>query len=202
MSFVPADFTPPDELRTEHLHLRILAPDVTELDYDALMESRARLRQWSASSWPADDFTLDANRDDLAGHVEEWNERIAFAYTVLNPDDTACEGCCYINPINAHIRSRRMQAEGSGLDTGENTAGVGFWVRDSAQPRELDRELLDGLIQWLQRDWPFAAIYFVVNGKLTRDIGLYRDAGLEEPIILHGENDNEWQFWRLPAKPR
>lgn len=99
MSFVPDDFDIPSGTQTEHLTLRMLAPDVTALDYDALMESRVRLRLWSDGTWPEDDFTLDGNRGDLEEHEREFHAREAFAYTVLSPDEARCEGCIYINPL-------------------------------------------------------------------------------------------------------
>lgn len=107
MPFVPSEFNVPAGMQTEHLTLRMLAPDVTQLDYDALMESRVRLRLWSDSSWPADDFTLAENQKDLEEHEREFHAREAFAYTVLRHDDSVCEGCVYVTPLVDRIRSRR-----------------------------------------------------------------------------------------------
>ena len=74
MEFYPNGAAVPTEWRTKDLWLRVLRPDVTELDYAALMESRVRLRRWSDSSWPADDFTLEGSTlqgaaGSLIGHV-------------------------------------------------------------------------------------------------------------------------------------
>ena len=54
MMFYPEGKAVPTEWRTDDLWLRVLRPDVTELDYAALMESRERLRRRTNSrSTPA-----------------------------------------------------------------------------------------------------------------------------------------------------
>ena len=66
MTFRQHDVVAPTGLETPRFVLRpILATDA-RLDYDAVMESREYLRKWEQSTWPEDDFTVDANREDLA----------------------------------------------------------------------------------------------------------------------------------------
>ena len=36
-----------------------------DMDYAAVMEGREYRRTWDQSTWPADDFTVAANRKDL-----------------------------------------------------------------------------------------------------------------------------------------
>jgi len=76
-----------------------LTPKYTELDYGALMSSKSTLRDWSGGTWPRDDFTLDENRADLQQHWEEFESGEAYAYTILNPDETRCEGCFYADQL-------------------------------------------------------------------------------------------------------
>jgi hypothetical protein len=178
MAFFPEGQAVPTEWRTSDLWLRVLRPDVTELDYDALMESRARLRRWSNSTWPADDFTLESNREDLIGHDREWEDRVAFAYTVLNSDGTRCEGCVYINPLGRWLSHCGFERVGTGEQFDDDTPAVTFWVRDSALAAGLDRQLLGGLREWFSVEWPFSQITYPITDNLLEDMAMAESAGL------------------------
>src|SRR5436309_16092952 len=99
MPFYPSDAPVPAGRRTGRLVLRPLCAADAAVDYDAVISSAAELRRWSGSSWPADDFTLAENRDDLERHEREHEERAAFTFTVLSPDLTRCLGCVYLTPL-------------------------------------------------------------------------------------------------------
>jgi hypothetical protein len=70
----------------DEFFLEPLTTDHVELDYAAVMDTREWLREWSGSTWPADDFTVDENREDLARHQREHEEGVAFTFTVLRSD--------------------------------------------------------------------------------------------------------------------
>jgi hypothetical protein len=178
MIFYPVGKAVPAELRTEDLWLRVLRPDVTDLDYAALMESRERLRRWSDSTWPADDFTLEENRQDLIGHEREWENREAFTYTVLSSDGDRCEGCVYIYPLGRWLKSCDFKRQGDGDQFADETPAVTFWVRDSALGRGLDRQLLAGLREWFRREWSFDHVVFPILESLPDDVSLVEAAGL------------------------
>jgi hypothetical protein len=87
----------PEPLNTTRFVLEPLEEKHAELDFEALMSCRARLRgelQWG--EWPPEEFTLELNRADLRGHHDEFIRRRAFAYTVLSPDRARCLGCVYL----------------------------------------------------------------------------------------------------------
>ncbi len=199
VAFYPYDLPVPTEWRTADLWLRVLRPDVTELDYAALMESRERLRLWSDSTWPADDFTLDENRQDLIEHEREWEAREAFAYTVLNTDGTRCEGCVYINPFATAMLRRGYDPRGTGVAFDDDTAVVSFWVRDSALATDLDRQLLDGLREWLRDEWQFPQTSFRINDHQQHDRELFAAAGLVQRAS-HPTKSSAL-MWHLYTKP-
>jgi hypothetical protein len=178
MTFYSAGKAVPAEWRTDDLWFRVLRPDVTELDYAALMESRERLRRWSDSTWPADDFTLEENRDDLMRHEREWEDREAFAYTVLSADGSRCEGCVYINPLGRWLNACEFERQGDGDPFDDGTPAVTFWVRDSALARGLDQQLLAGLREWFSQEWPYEQIVFPILDNLSDDVSLVEAAGL------------------------
>jgi RimJ/RimL family protein N-acetyltransferase len=119
-----------------------LGPEHNERDYEAWGTSIEHIRAthgYAGRSWPAP-MTLAENLRDLERHRDEFEQRAAFAYTVLDPDDDAVIGCVYVDPDPAQ----------------ERAALVRSWVR--ATHAELDRELRATVVAWLERDWPFASV--------------------------------------------
>jgi len=170
MAFYPHDRPAPVEKRTRRLLLRPLTVAHVEMDYDAVMASRAQLNVWSQTTWPTPDFTLAENRADLARHQREHEEGVAFTYTVLEPGARRCLGCVYITPIpeSAHQFDARA---GYG-------AKVTFWMRSDELSHTLERHLLDTLRAWLAADWPFDQVVYTISQQNRRQAQLLRDAGL------------------------
>lgn len=142
--FVPPDFAVPELLETEHFRLRMLSTDDVDLDYDAVMSSADLLHSMFGSGWPRDGFTHEENLRDLARHQQEFEQRIAFAYTVMRPDEQVCLGCVYINP------PRDLPAD----------ARVLMWVRQSAYDQGLDPILFQTVKTWLAERWPFDSVAY------------------------------------------
>jgi hypothetical protein len=171
MEFYPAHIPVPEEKRTNRLFLRPLRVTDVALDYEAVMSSAEQLRRWSQSEWPADDFTLAQNHDDLQRHEREHYERQAFTFTVLNPSETHCLGCVYIMPLEpdiAHVCAGAVYA-----------ANVGFWVRTSEVATDLDKHLFAALREWFTAEWAFECVVFVISQQETRQAALLSEAGLE-----------------------
>ena len=159
--------------------LRPLVESDAELDYEAVMESREQLRAWEQSTWPADDFTVDANRDDLHRHAAEHRRGESFTYTVVAPDEGVCLGCVYLFPPTVRwLEGVEITAVAGGDEWSAVDALVYFWVRTSSLADGLDRRLLEALCDWLTSAWPFARPVFVTNEGLTQQVALLSDAGL------------------------
>ncbi|MCX6094677.1 MAG: hypothetical protein NTY63_07665 [Candidatus Bipolaricaulota bacterium] len=160
----------PDQTKSQRLVLRPLRATDVALDYDAVMSSATELHRWNAGYWPRDGFTLAENRADLERHEREHVERKAFTYTVLSPDEARCLGCVYIQPV---------WSEAAPLCGGAaRAATVGFWVRTSEIPNDLDRHLLAVLLEWLRDDWPFDCVLFTNVAGETRQTALLGEVGL------------------------
>lgn len=203
MTFFPAEASVPVELRTADLVLRMLGPDVVEPDYEAIMETRVRLRLWSDSEWPDDNFSLDDNMADIHMHADEHLAREAFAFTVLSADESRVEGCCYIRSLASLLDGREQVPREGRPELPETTAVVPFWVRDSALPRDLDRQLLEGLAGWFADAWPFERAAFLTNDSQARDHQTLREMGLPLVATLRpaaGESGPEWQLWEIPLR--
>jgi len=93
--FYPSDEPVPEVLRTDEFLLRPLRATDVQLDYDAVISSRAQLLLSSGGTWPKEGFTLEEELADLERHEREHRERVAFTYTVMNPAETECLGCMY-----------------------------------------------------------------------------------------------------------
>ena len=172
-----ADFHVPAELRTDEFLLRPIREADAALDYEAVMASREYLRPWEGTSWPADDFTLEANRAD-AEKLERWHvagER--FTYTVLDPTETQCLGCVYIAPTGAPLFARQQIAALDGARWSAYAVAVHFWIRTSRLADGLDRRLLDALGPWLATDWQIAHHLIITNEQVAQQVALIERTG-------------------------
>lgn len=171
MRFHPPDTPVPDGTRSDRLILRPLRATDVDADYDAVMSSRAMLRTWSQTTWPAEDFTRDENLRDLERHEREHVEGSAFTYTVFDPTATRCLGCVYLTPLRA--------AQEAACGGGTYGVNVGFWVRASEIGRDLDRHLLGCLRDWFASEWRFDTVVFTIAPDDDRQAALLTDAGLK-----------------------
>lgn len=173
------DFSPPEKLDTERIHLEPLAPEHAELDFKAVTSSREHLQRtlrWG--DWPREDMTLEENRDDLAKHFKEFEERSGYAYTVLAPDRKKCLGCIYMKPAGGHPRAMSLA----------------FWVVESELANDLDQHLLASVLQWIQRDWPVDRIVLPVHMDDKRTAEVAAKVGMRTGGKPRGERVNF--FWR------
>lgn len=138
-NFVPKNFNIPLKFRTDKYKLEVLTPKVGEIDYDAVMSSKERLRSVFArcTEWPKDKMTLKENINDLRRHEQEFLDRKAFAYTVLNLTGDYCIGCVYIEP------SSKINFD----------CEVYLWVRNSEI--KFDPDLYQNIKSWIKTEWPF-----------------------------------------------
>ena len=173
----------PQPLKTTSFVTEPLDEKHAELDFEALMSCRIRLReelQWG--KWPPEDFTLELNRADLRAHHDEFMRGEAFAYTVLSPDRARCLGCIYLE--------RSLEVEG---------AQLAFWVVDDAIAME--ESLLTDVLGWAHTAWCISRVLIPLREANTRGIALAWKCGLvpwddvkDSPLASHrcflSESDN------------
>lgn len=188
-----AEFDPPTVLETARMQLEPLAPYHVQLDYAALMGSREHLQRtlrWG--DWPRADFTVEENRADLLRHWQEFENGEGYAFTVLSPDRGECLGCVYLNP--------------SPLG-GARSAMLAYWVIERELAKDLDRHLLDTLLQWFEREWPFESVLIAEHRDNGRGLELARAAGLTPPALGDDQRQKlpaqlELLEWRRPGATR
>lgn len=168
----------PSGLSTPWFRLRPITADDAEADHDAVLETREVLRLWEQSSWPTDDFPVEANREDLVGLAERHAAHRAFTYTVLDPAGTRCLGCVYLFPTDATFLARSTVTPVAGDRWSEVDVVAYFWVRRSlmagVSPEDpgLDERLLAALRTWLAEDWRFGNTVFVTNEQFAQQVEL------------------------------
>lgn len=178
--FCPDHAVVPEKLCTEEFLVRPLRATDVELDFDAVISSRAELFLKSHGSWPREGFTIEENLADLVRHEREHHERVAFTYTVMNPAETECLGCIYINPLKRLLQRGGISAE----NIPDASAYVTFWVRQSRLQDNLDLRLLQALIPWFQAEWAFSQAAFVAQRTQVRQIQLFEEQGMQLQYTL------------------
>jgi hypothetical protein len=142
---VPEGFEVPRELRTEWFRLEPLGPQHNDSDYAAWMSSIKHLQTspgFAGHGWPPDEgLPIEENLADLVRHADEFEKRLAFAYTVLRPDADEVIGCVYFDPTE----------QAGAVD-------VRSWVR--ADVAELDATLRTTVRDWLSSSWPFDSVTY------------------------------------------
>jgi hypothetical protein len=142
--FVPSGFDAPRALATEQFRLEPLGPEHNDSDYEAWSSSVEHIHAapgWETSSWP-DDRSLADNLRDLQRHADDFEQRVGFTYTVLDPASGDVIGCVYIYPDKS----------------GRHDAHVRSWVR--ASRADLDLPLWRAVSDWLAAEWPFEHVVY------------------------------------------
>jgi hypothetical protein len=85
-------------------------------------------------------MSLDENLADLEAHSTDFDARAGFAYTVLDPQTGDVIGCVYVDPDGAQAGSVTVRS----------------WVR--VTHADLDQPLRVAMVDWLEREWPFASV--------------------------------------------
>lgn len=190
MVFGDDNITIPDGLVTDEFLIRpLLATDVA-LDYAAVMESKAFLRKWDQSGWPADDFTPAGNLKDLERHHREHIHRESFTFTVMNTTETECLGCIYIFPRTARWLAGAKTTPIGAAAWEKYEAVILFWIRQSRLAEALDRQLLDILRPWFEQEWAFDGHLFLTNEQFEQQVSMFEGAGLQLQMEV-----------RLPKQP-
>ena len=168
------DISLPDPLATKRYQTEPLHHRHAELDFEALMSCRTRLREelrWG--DWPPPDFTLELNRADLRRHHDEFVRREAFAYTVLNVEASRCLGCIYLEPCD--------DIEG---------AQLAYWVIDEAI--DIEASLVADTIEWIHQSWSIDKLLLPLHETNRRGLAIARQLRLaqthvadESPLAKH-----------------
>lgn len=142
------------------------------------METKELLRAWEQTGWPADDFTVEGNREDMVKLARRHDSGESFTYTVMNPAQTQCLGCVYIFPTNAKYYAKSQITPVAGEAWSDFDTAVSFWIRQSRLAAELDRTLVEELDRWLAQVWSLPKRLFMTNEQFLQQVTMLQAAGL------------------------
>ncbi|MEU6857461.1 N-acetyltransferase [Glycomyces sp. NPDC046736] len=179
MAFDLASQEVPSGLAGDGFVLRPITAADAEMDYAAVMESREYLLGWEQTGWPAEDFTVAANREDLVMLEERHAEGRAFTYTVTDPAGTECLGCVYFMPTDTRAFKAATITPAGGHRWDDYQAAIYYWVRRPLLGTAFDRGLLDTLGEWLARDWRLDGHLFMTSELFTQQVALIARTDLE-----------------------
>jgi hypothetical protein len=189
MAFSEMEIEAPTGLTTRDFLLRPIRASDAKLDYDAVMESSEFLRAWEQSTWPEDDFTVEANREDLVKAERRHANGEAFTYTMMNLEQTECLGCVYVLPPDAKMFAGAQVAAMGADQWPDCDATVFFWVRKSRLPEGLDSSLLDSLLTWLEQEWTFHAPLIVTNEQVDQQVAMIEGTELRRRFEVKVPDD-------------
>ena len=167
----------PAELRTDEFVLRPIRASDAEFDYDAVMESKEFLLKWEQTGWPEDDFTVEANREDLVRLQQRHINGESFAYTVDSPSADQCLGCVYLFPTHSKLFTKAQFTSLGGARWSDFELAAYFWVRKSRMIDQLDERLLKALDLWLQQEWHVMRHLVVTRELVEQQVALIESSG-------------------------
>ncbi|MCA9728991.1 MAG: N-acetyltransferase [Candidatus Eisenbacteria bacterium] len=176
MDSTDRSFRVPDELSTGEFVLRPIRESDAELDHEAVMSSKEFLRDWEQTGWPKEDFTVEANREDLVRLRRRHENGESFTYTVLNPQGDSCLGCVYVVPTSAELFAKAEVRPTGDSRWSEFEIAVYFWVRESRTTDGLDARLLDAMDPWFRRQWNVRYL-LLTNERVSHQVDLLESTG-------------------------
>ncbi len=164
-----------------------LTPALVEQDYAAVMRDIPLLRAWSGQDWPTETFLLEENLVDLIRHDREQTERVALAYSVLI--DGTVQGCIYVRPLLAALRTRNLDVGGLSVEAGD--AVVRGWLHDRPAV-----DLIGVSMSWLRSEpFGFPRLWWQTNSHCPDQLAACDALGLDEVFGVEGDG----QMWELRA---
>jgi hypothetical protein len=151
MQHLAENFRPPLTYDFGPFKVAVLSSHFADQDFVAVRASADSIRNvfGPKNGWPDSNISHAENLVDLVRHEQEFNDRVAFAYALLDPSEELYLGCLYIKSIKSkrdHDRRRQLfQAQAF------------FWL-STVHTAVSARDVLPVLQEWLSDYWPLASV--------------------------------------------
>lgn len=185
--FFPHDISVPEELIFDGIKIRQLRASDNELDYKAVIESGFR----------PEGFPKEENLKQISRHERDHDNKIDFAFTILDVKETRCYGCIFIKPIVPFLKFAFFNDRiFEHFDIEENSPGVSFWITPTGWKMNLYESLLEELPRWFVEAWPFETWYLLGMGSTDEEIKAITKLNLKKIFLFEFENQ-KYVLWRL-----
>ena len=148
---VPTAFPVPNDLHLAGIRMRPLRLDDLVADFEAVIESRARLRGLFAADdpWP-DGLTIYQNAVDLGWLEKEFQRRSSFAWGLWDGQRQPEEGAYYLGTAYLYPDP-----------SGEFDAVAVHWIRSRPDLSGILPGFATAWRDWIETAWPFQKVRFV-----------------------------------------
>ena len=105
MQHLAENFIPPRTYDFGSFKIAVLSPQFADQDFHAVSHSADSIRNvfGPTNDWPDSHISHAQNLADLVRHEQEFNDRVAFAYALLDLSGELYLGCLYIKPIKSKL---------------------------------------------------------------------------------------------------
>jgi hypothetical protein len=187
VEFFPRDRSVPEELIFNGIKIRQLRASDNELDYEAVIESGFRPKG----------FPREENLEQISRHEKDHDNKIDFAFTILDVEETKCYGCIFIKPLVPFLRFAFFNDRiFEHLDIAKNVPGVSFWITPTGWKMRLYESLLEELPRWFREDWPFEDWYLLGMNPTEDEIKAITKLDLKKIFLLELEAQ-KYILWKL-----
>ncbi|MCC5885861.1 MAG: hypothetical protein JJT88_05425 [Gammaproteobacteria bacterium] len=182
----------PSGFSDQEFQLRVQKIEDAEADFVTVMNCREHLRCWCHDTWPEDDFTLEQNREDLAGHIEDAAAGFAFGYTVWGENRASVLGSVYLYPA-AYFAGRYKLSDEERALMASSEVLVDYWLIPALEARsEFHRAFVGSLQRWLQTEWGFGQTSWATRPGMQARRDLYESLGFGWGRRAEAENTAGW----------
>lgn len=188
--------TVPESAVLAGLRLERQTLDHNDADFEAVMASREHLRAWSGDPWPEDGFTLDDNRADLAGHIEEARRGFSYGYTVFAPASEGGEvqGSVYLYPAAFFAGRYRLTPADHAALAGAPVA-IDHWLRPAREAAAQHADFVRELAQWAGTAWGWERAAFMSRPAMADRRALLEGLGAQPAIHAESLHTPGWWQW-------
>ncbi|MEM9465962.1 MAG: hypothetical protein AAGA90_11345 [Actinomycetota bacterium] len=180
----------PDGFAGDGFVVRPLRPSDNPIDHEAVMSTREFLYHWEQEPpYPAEDFSLEENLEDLEQMATAHDDGIRYTFTVMNADETQALGCLYFFPNDDRMFPSAVVTSHDGTDFGSVDLVMAFWVRASTWDDGFEAVLLEAVLEWIRTDWSVSSPVVMTNEALEHQIASIESVGLVRAFDYDRDKD-------------
>jgi hypothetical protein len=193
MNLNPNNHPVPELLETPTFVIRRQYQSDNHLDYEAVMDSKEVLREWSDSDWPEDDFSLEQNGEDIAGHIKNHQHHLDYGFSIFASDYSRLLGSLYLNPMEPLLENYPTDGETLAKLQAFDIR-IEYWLRRGTSA-EFEQQFVGEVRAWLKREWWFKNPVLGSRKGMVERRKLYSDLGMVEvAALLNKDKSRKFHF--------